>query len=139
MKKDNRSSINPFTGKEHFDILDDDQFLKESYNNYNSMINKWELLDNTPQGELLINIAINLIYSVENYLIEIGRSDYTKDYYEWEFHLVNEDTVNAFCMPGGKIIMFSGMLQVSQSEEEIAFILAHEIAHALLDHSRTQS
>ena len=139
MAKDNRSSVNPFTGKEHFDIINDDKFLQESYNDYYSLINKSQLLDNTPQGQLVRNVAIRLIQAVENHLAQIGRSDYTEDYYDWDFHLIADNTVNAFCMPGGKIVMFSGILSVANTEEKVAFILGHEMAHALLDHSRTRA
>ncbi len=138
MAKDDRSSINPFTGKSHFDIVNDDKFLEDSYNEYYSMINQAQLLDNTPNGQLVRNVAIRLIQAVERFLSEIGRSDYTEDYYDWDFHLVADDTVNAFCMPGGKIVMFSGILSVANTEEKVAFILGHEMAHALLDHSRTR-
>lgn len=138
MAKDDRSSVNPFTGKSHFDIVNDDKFLEESYNEYYSMINRAQLLDNTANGQLVRNVAVRLIRAVENHLAQIGRSDYTEDYYEWDFHLVADDTVNAFCMPGGKIVMFSGILSVANTEEKVAFILGHEMAHALLDHSRTR-
>ncbi len=138
MAKDDRSSINPFTGKSHFDIVNDDQFLQDSYNEYYSLINQSQLLDNTPNGQLVRNVAIRLIQAVEHHLAQIGRSDYTKDYYDWDFHLVADDTINAFCMPGGKIVMFSGILSVADTEEKVAFILGHEMAHALLDHSRTK-
>ena len=138
MAKDDRSNINPFTGKSHFDIVNDDKFLEESYNEYYGMISQAQLLDDTPNGQIVRNVAIRLIQAVENYLAQIGRSDYTEDYYEWDFHLVADDTVNAFCMPGGKIVMFSGILSVADTEEKVAFILGHEMAHALLDHSRTR-
>lgn len=138
MAKDDRSSVNPFTGRSHFDIINDDDFLRDSYNEYYSIINRSQLLDDTPNGQLVRNVAIRLIQAVENHLAKIGRSDYTEDYYDWDFHLVADDTVNAFCMPGGKIVMFSGILSVANTEENVAFILGHEMAHALLDHSRTQ-
>lgn len=64
--------------------------------------------------------------------------DYTENYYNWEFHLVLDDTVNAFCMPGGKILVYSGILSIANNEQSLAFILGHEIAHALLDHGRTR-
>ncbi|MBR3140689.1 MAG: M48 family metalloprotease [Methanobrevibacter sp.] len=138
MAKNDRSSLNPFTGKEHFDIVDDDAFLRQSYEEYYTVVNKSQLLDNTSQGQLVVNVTIKLIQAVENYLVQINRSDYTKDYYDWDVHLVADDTINAYCMPGGKILMFSGILSVANTEEKIAFILGHEMAHALLDHSRTR-
>lgn len=138
MAKDDRSSINPFTGKSHFDMVNDDKFLQDSYNEYYGMINQAQLLDNTHDGQIVRNVALRLIQAVENHLSKIGRLDYVEDYYDWDFHLVADDTVNAFCMPGGKIVMFSGILSVANTEEKVAFILGHEMAHALLDHSRTR-
>ncbi|MBX7076254.1 MAG: M48 family metalloprotease [Methanobacteriaceae archaeon] len=139
MSKNDRSAINPFTGKKHFDIVDDDKFLNQSYNEYYNVINQAQLLDNTVAGQNVFNVAKNLITAVEDYLSQIGRSDYTENYYDWEFHLISSDTVNAFCMPGGKIVMYSGILSIADTEEKVAFILGHEMAHALLDHSRTQA
>ena len=139
MAKDDRSSINPFTGKSHFDIVNDDNFLQSSYDEYYNMINQAQLLDNTPDGQIVRGVAIRLIQAVENYLSEIGRHDYVEDYYDWDFHLVADNTVNAFCMPGGKIVMFSGILSIANTEDKVAFILGHEMAHALLDHSRTRA
>ncbi len=139
MAKDDRSALNPFTGKKHFDMVNDDKFLQESYNEYYSMINQSQLLDNTQNGQIVRNVAIKLINAVNDYLSQIGRLDYVEDYYDWDFHLVNDPTVNAFCMPGGKIVMFSGILSVANTEEKVAFILGHEMAHALLDHSRTRA
>lgn len=138
MAKDDRSAINPFTGKKHFDMVNDDKFLQDSYNEYYGMINQAQLLDNTQNGKIVINVAVKLINAVNDYLSKIGRTDYVEDYYDWDVHLVADNTVNAFCMPGGKIVMFSGILSVANTEEKIAFILGHEMAHALLDHSRTR-
>jgi predicted Zn-dependent protease len=138
MKKSDREDINPFTGKKHFNILNDDKFLEGSYAEYNNLIDQSKLLDDSESGKLVSNVSLNLIGAVEKYLLEINRTDYTKNYYDWEFHLVSDDTVNALCMPGGKIIVYSGILSIANIEETLAFILAHEMAHALLDHGRTK-
>ena len=138
MAKDDRSEINPFTGKKNYDTVNDDKFLEQCYQEYYATINQSQILDNTQYGQIIANVASRLIRAVENYLAQIGRSDYTADYYDWEFHLIGNDTVNAFCMPGGKIVVFSGMFSIAKSEEELTFILGHEMAHALLDHARTR-
>ncbi len=138
MAKDDRNAVNPFTGKKHFDMVNDDKFLQDSYNEYYGMINQAQLLDNTQNGQIVINVAVRLINAVNEYLAKIGRLDYVEDYYDWDVHLVADNTVNAFCMPGGKIVVFSGILALANTEEKIAFILGHEMAHALLDHSRTR-
>lgn len=138
MAKDDRSPINPFTGKEHYDTLNDDEFLESCYKTYYEDINNSELLDHTPQGQLVLNVASKLINTVEDFLIKIGWYDYVEDYYDWEFHLANDNQVNAYCIPGGKILVYSGILAVADDEEKLAFVLAHEMAHALLDHTRTK-
>lgn len=138
MAKDDRSALNPFTGKEHYDNVNDDKFLEECYLEYYSIINKAQIADNTHEGQLIAMVATKLIRAVENYLSSIGRLDYVEDYYDWEFHLLLDDTINAFCIPGGKIAVFSGILSVARTEEELAFILGHEMAHVLLDHTRTR-
>lgn len=139
MAKDKRSSLNPFTGKSHFDMVNDDKFLEDSYRQYYSMVQQAQVLDNTPDGQVVRAVAVRLIKSVEAYLTKIGRMDYIQDYYDWDVHLLADQTVNAFCMPGGKIVMFSGILSIANTEERVAFILGHEMAHALLDHSRTRA
>ena len=138
MAKDNRSALNPFTGKEHHDNINDDKFLEECYREYYHIINNAQIADNSSEGQLIGNVASKLIRAVESYLSSIGRIDYVEEYYDWEFHLLLDNTVNAFCIPGGKIAVFSGILSVARTEEELAFILGHEMAHALLDHTRTR-
>ena len=138
MAKDDRSPLNPFTGKKHLDTINDDQFLAQCNAEYYSMLQKARILDDTPQGQLVRSVAIRLINTVGSYLQKIGRYDYVQDYYEWEVHLVASDVANAFCMPGGKIVIYSGILSIADNEESLAFIMGHEMSHALLDHTRTK-
>ncbi|WP_407381258.1 M48 family metallopeptidase [Methanobrevibacter sp.] len=138
MAKDDRSPLNPFTGKKHHDTVNDDRFLEECYQEYYKIVNSAQIIDNTAEGRMINNVATNLINAVYTYLSSIGRLDYVEDYYDWEFHLLLDNTVNAFCIPGGKIAVYSGILSVANNEEELAFILGHEMAHALLDHTRTR-
>ena len=138
MSKDDRSPLNPFTGKKHYDNVNDDIFLQECFREYYETLNNSQILDNTDGGVLISSVATKLIIAVRNYLASINRLDYVDDYYEWEFHLLLEDAVNAFCIPGGKIVVFSGILSILSCEDELAFILGHEMAHALLDHTRTR-
>ncbi|RAP51928.1 MAG: peptidase M48 [Methanosphaera sp. rholeuAM270] len=139
MSKDNRSNVNPFSGKKHFDMVDDDKFLAECYEYYYREVNQYQLLDNTPDGQMVFDITSRLITTVNEYLKRIGRYDYVDGYYDWEVHLVNSDIANACCFPGGKIIVYGGILSLMEYEDELAFVLAHEISHALLDHSRTSA
>jgi predicted Zn-dependent protease len=139
MSKDSRSNLNPFTGKKHYDNINDDEFLNECYNAYYTEIKKYQILDQTPTGQMVYNVTSKLINTVQEYLQKINRLDYVQDYYDWEVHLVNSEIANACCYPGGKIIVYSGILQYMRNEEELAFVLSHEVSHALLDHSRTSA
>ena len=132
-----KHKLNPFTGKKHHNRVNDDEFLRNAANEYYQVINQSQLLDDTEQGQLMIGVAQKLIAAVEAYLKSIDRADFTQNYYGWDFHLIARNVVNAFCMPGGKIVVFSGLFSVISSEEELAFILGHEMAHSLLDHART--
>ena len=139
MRKDDRSPLNPFTGKEHYDSVDDDKFLQGCFQGYYQEIQRSQLLDNTPEGQLIIQVAVKLINTVNEFLMKIGRYDYVEGYYEWDVHLIANNSVNACCMPGGKIMVYSGIFSIANTEERLAFILAHEMAHALLDHGRTRA
>lgn len=132
-----KRKINPFSGQKHHNRVNDDEFLRQSANAYYQLINQSQLLDDTEQGQLMINVAKNLISAVENYLNSIRRTDYTQNYYGWDFHLIASNIINATCRPGGKIVVYSGLYSVIQTEKELAFILGHEMTHALLDHART--
>ncbi|WP_295620508.1 M48 family metallopeptidase [uncultured Methanobrevibacter sp.] len=138
MRKDDRSPINPFTGKEHYDTVDDDKFLEEMFGYYYQELSKYPILNDSPAGQLTIQVATRLIRTVEEFLYKIGRYDYVDGYYEWEVHLIGNNNINATCHAGGKITVYSGILSIANTEERLAFILAHEMAHALLDHSRTK-
>ena len=133
-----KKEFNPFSGKKHHNRVNNDKFLQQSANEYYQVINQSQLLDNTEEGQLIKNVSQKLITTVESYLASIGRADFTQNYYGWDVHLIANNNVNALCMPGGKILVFSGLLSVIRTEEELAFILGHEMAHSLLDHGRTK-
>ena len=68
MAKNDRSGVNPFTGKSHFDMVNDDKFLQQSYNEYYALINRAQLLDNTQDGQIVRGVAVKLIQAVNDYL-----------------------------------------------------------------------
>ncbi len=131
-----KRKFNPFTGKKHHNRVNDDEFLQQSANEYYMVINQSQVLDDTEPGQVIFDVSKKLISAVESYLESIGRSDFTQNY-GWDFHLIANNNVNAFCMPGGKIVVFSGLFSAITTQEELAFILGHEMAHSLLDHSKT--
>lgn len=128
------SDINPFTD-EPVPAVGDDNFFTKCYNDYNNIIMGAELLDDTEAGELVINVTNNLLSAADKFLEDRGRSDFLRNHFDWEIHLIKDSTVNAWCMPGGKMVIYSGMLGPIQNEEDLALIIGHEMSHALCDHT----
>jgi len=80
-------------------------------------------------------VGRRLAEAAQKWLAADGNEHYLDDY-RWEYKLVADDTVNAWCMPGGKIVVYTGILPVTQTEEGLAVVLGHEISHALLNHGQ---
>ena len=79
-------------------------------------------------------VGQNIAKAVETYLTQNGMAEDVKTY-SWEFNLVQDKQVNAWCMPGGKIVVYEGLLPVTQDEASLAIVMGHEIAHAVARHS----
>ena len=76
-------------------------------------------------------VATEQVRRVGRWIAEAtGRTDY-----QWEFSLIEDKQVNAFCLPGGKVAVYTGLLQVAQNDDQLATVLSHEIAHALAHHT----
>jgi len=80
-------------------------------------------------------VGKKLASAAQKWLESEGNGNYLKDY-RWEYKLVKDDQVNAWCMPGGKIVVYTGILPVTKTEDGLAVVLGHEISHALLNHGQ---
>ena len=131
------TSTVPITGRKHTLLYDDGQILSLSKQQYSEVIQKSTLSKDATKTALVKRVGERLAKAVESYLRENGAAN-DLQYYEWEFNLVKSDEVNAFCMPGGKIVVYEGILPVTQDEAGLAIVLGHEIAHAVAKHSAEQ-
>lgn len=131
------TSTVPVTGRKHTLLVDDAQVLSLSKQQYSEVIAKSKLSTNKTNTALVKRVGQNLATAVEKYLRENGAAN-DLQYYEWEFNLVQNDQINAFCMPGGKIVVYEGILPVTKDEASLAIVLGHEIAHAVAKHSAEQ-
>ena len=131
------TSTVPITGRKHTLLYDDGQILSLSKQQYSEVIQKSTLSKDATKTALVKRVGEKLAKAVESYLRENGAAN-DLQYYEWEFNLVKSDEVNAFCMPGGKIVVYEGILPVTQDEAGLAIVLGHEIAHAVAKHSAEQ-
>lgn len=131
------TSTVPVTGRKHTLLVDDAQVLSLSTQQYSEFMKTAPLSKNATNSALVKKVGQKLAAAVETYLNNSGFSAEVKNF-AWEFNLVQDKQVNAFCMPGGKIVVYEGLLPVTQDETSLAVVLGHEIAHAVAKHSAEQ-
>lgn len=131
------TSTVPITGRQHSLLVDDQQVLSLSTQQYNDFMKQSKVSTNKANTEMVKRVGQRLASAVETYLKNNGFANEVKNF-AWEFNLVQNNQVNAFCMPGGKIVVYEGLLPVAQNETALAVVLGHEIAHAVAKHSAEQ-
>ena len=127
----------PITGRKQNILVSDEQVLSLSNKEYTDYMKSAKLSTNSANTAMVKRVGQRLATAVEKYLSEHGMQAETKGY-SWEFNLVQDQSVNAFCMPGGKIVVYEGLLPVTKDEASLAIVLGHEIAHAVAKHSAEQ-
>lgn len=127
----------PVTGRKVRLWVSDEQVLSLSAQEYQSYLKTAKISTNAANTAMVQKVGKRLAAAVETYLRNNNRLDAIQNY-SWEFNLVQDNSANAFCMPGGKIVVYEGLLPVTQSEDALAIVLGHEIAHAVAKHSAEQ-
>jgi len=120
-------------GRNTLNLVDDATVVSLSGKQYGEFIAANPPITGTPEAEMVKRVGSKLTVAVQQYLSGIGKTDLIKDY-QWEFNLVNNAEVNAWCLPGGKIVVYSGLLPLITSDTDLAIVMGHEIAHAVLKH-----
>lgn len=123
----------PITGRKQFNIIPDNQLYPTSFNQYSDFLKDAKLSNNKSQVDLVKKVGNKIKNAVEKFMAEKKLSAQLKDY-KWEFNLVEDDAVNAWCMPGGKVVFYTGILPITQNETGIAVVMGHEVAHAIAEH-----
>jgi predicted Zn-dependent protease len=127
----------PITGRKTRLLVDDAQVLSLSSQQYQDYMKGAKLSSNQNNTAMVKRVGQRLATAVETYLKDNGYASELQNF-QWEFNLVSDQQVNAFCMPGGKIVVYEGILPVTQDETGLAIVLGHEIAHAVAKHSAEQ-
>ncbi len=125
------------TGSKLNILVSDEQVLSLSNQEYSDYMKSAKLSTNAANTAMVKRVGQKLATAVEAYLNNHGLAAETKQY-SWEFNLVQDKSANAFCMPGGKIVVYEGLLPYTQNEASLAIVLGHEIAHAVAKHSAEQ-
>ncbi len=127
----------PLTGRTHRLSVSDAQLLSLSNQEYTKFMASAKRSTDAKNTAMVQRVGRNLANAVETYLRNNGYANEVKDF-QWEFNLVQDKQANAFCMPGGKIVVYEGLLPYTQNEASLAIVLGHEIAHAVAKHSAEQ-
>ncbi len=123
----------PITGRSQLSLVPSDQILPMSFQNYDEFMAKNKKSTDKRATARVKKVGQRIQNAVERYFRE-QKLSHLLDGYQWEFNLMENSQVNAWCMPGGKVVVFSGILPITKDEKGLAVVMGHEIAHAVANH-----
>ncbi len=123
----------PLTGRKQFALIPDSSMLSMSFDQYGQFLQQNKLSTDAAQTGLIKGVGKRIQEAVETYFAQHNLSQELKGYI-WEFNLVDSKEINAWCMPGGKVVVYTGILPMTQNENGLAVVMGHEIAHAVAKH-----
>ena len=123
----------PFSNRKQFRLLPEKSVIQLSLTTYSDFIKTHKLSSDQANTQLVKKVGKKITKAVEELLKEENKLELIKDY-KWEFNLVEENTPNAWCLPGGKIVVYTGILPYTKDENGLAVVLGHEVAHAIARH-----
>ena len=135
----------PLTGKSTLAIIDNVALFKMAFDQYDEVLNESKVISTTDsdpikagQAQMVERLGVKIKTAAEKWYESItGDPDYLyKQGYRWDYKLVEDKQVNAWCMPGGKIVVYTGILPVTGNEDALAVVMGHEVSHALLNHGQ---
>lgn len=124
----------PVTGRKQLNLVSNQEVLTLSLQQYGDFMKSAPLSTDKANTAMVQKVGRNVANAVETYLKNNGYADEVSSY-AWEFNLVKSNEVNAFCMPGGKIVVYEGILPYTQNETGLAVVIGHEVAHAVAKHA----
>ena len=125
----------PVTNRQQLVLVSNAELIPLSFSNYEQVLAGGKLSNNTEQAAMIKRVGGKVQKAVEEYMAANNISDQLNGF-EWEFNLLEENIVNAWCMPGGKVAFYTGILPVCGDESGVAVVMGHEVAHAIANHGR---
>ena len=119
----------PITGRKQFNIVSDAKVLPASFAQYKGFLEENKLSKDVEATQQIKDIGAKISSAVDRFMPNNGMTK-EADAYEWEFNLVQDKTVNSWCLPGGKVVFYTGILPICANEDGIAAVMGHEVAHA---------
>ena len=126
-------ATNPLTGKKALNLVPNDQLFPSSFQQYSTFLKENKVITGTADAKKVETVGLRIKAAAEKYLTYLGQTQYLNDY-RWEYKLIDNKEVNAWCMPGGKIVIYSGILPITKNDAGLATVMGHEVSHALANH-----
>lgn len=123
----------PITGRSQLNIIPSSEMNSLSFQQYKDFLKTNKLSTNKKDAEMVKRVGQRIQKAVETYFAQNNLSKELEGY-NWEFNLVESPDVNAWCMPGGKVVVYTGILPITKDETGLAVVMGHEIAHAVAQH-----
>jgi predicted Zn-dependent protease len=129
-------TTNAVTGRKQLSLISDEQLQADAVTQYRTFLteNKVVSSTNSRDAEMVKRVGSRIANAITSYYNGQGKKDILAGY-NWEFNLIDSKDVNAWCMPGGKVVVYTGLLPITQNEAALAVVLGHEITHAVAKHS----
>lgn len=128
----------PISGRKQLLLVSEEDMINQSYSQYREIIVHSKVLNNS-DAKLVKKVGNRIANAVDRYFKEHPEQKISKFKYQWEFNLIENSVPNAWCMPGGKVAVYSGILPYTKDENGLAVVMSHEIAHAIAEHGREQA
>ena len=125
----------PITGRSRVNLVSDAQVLPASFAQYKGFLLENEVSKNKEMTSQIKEIGIKISEAVDRFM-RANNMISEADAYKWEFNLIKDKTINAWCMPGGKVVFYTGIMPICANENGIAAVMGHEIAHAFAKHGQ---
>jgi predicted Zn-dependent protease len=126
-------STNPVTGRKQLTLIPAGEMLSMSYSQYDQFLKENKKSSDKEATAMIQRVGTRIQKAVEQYAQQGGWANRLEGY-KWEFNLIESDQVNAWCMPGGKVVFYTGILPITQTESGVAVVMGHEVAHAVAEH-----
>ncbi|MBL7971982.1 MAG: M48 family metallopeptidase [Prolixibacteraceae bacterium] len=123
----------PLVGRKQVSLLPESNMVEMSLTSYSQFLKENKLSANKEQTDVVKRVGARMAAAVEKYLKDNGYQDRVADF-KWEFNLVDNKEPNAWCMPGGKVVFYTGILPLTKNDAGVAVVMGHEIAHAVARH-----